>query len=102
MTTASCWIISNVSSPQGTGIIAPDSYSAGILWVADSTRMAGHRRLVNFEDGAPEQRMIPGFPGEMEEGHFETKERPHPDYRFTTPTHWRMRAEKWRKRLTIQ
>ena len=28
--------------------------------------------------GIPEQRMIPGFPREMEEGHFETKERSPP------------------------
>jgi hypothetical protein len=27
MTTASCWTISNVSSPQGTGMIAPDAES---------------------------------------------------------------------------
>jgi hypothetical protein len=46
--------------------------------------------------GGAEQRMIPGFPGEMEQGLLRRKSIPHSDYLFRTATHWRMRAEKMR------
>jgi hypothetical protein len=53
-------------------------------------------RLVNFQGGAHEQRMIRAFLGKFRKAMSRRKSHPHPDYLFKTPTHWRMRAEKMR------
>jgi CheY-like chemotaxis protein len=41
MTTASCWTISNVSSPQGTGTIAPDTALAALQERRDTASREG-------------------------------------------------------------
>jgi hypothetical protein len=54
------------------------------------------RFMSAMKDRGAKQRLIPVFPGEMEEGHLRRKSIPHPSYPFENATHWRMRAEKMR------